>query len=170
MSPDTPQRGPVQGRPLIFAAMAAAEVEAEIDQPTAWMAVATGEEHTVEGDATPAQTEHSNGSSQFVNGYPTPRSTSPKLPTTAPSGIKQQQEHKSAAAAMGRSISEPAAPERPAKDNGDYGPRPSLSSPPSHSPPTHPGSLPTPPETHPPRLRDMYGEEQARSPKRDAVC
>ncbi|CDO77559.1 hypothetical protein BN946_scf184912.g58 [Trametes cinnabarina] len=34
-------RGPVQGRPLIFAAMAAAEAEAEIIDPKAWMAVAT---------------------------------------------------------------------------------------------------------------------------------
>lgn len=155
MSPDASQRGPVQGRPLIFAAMAAAEVEAEIAQPTAWMGVATGEEHALEGDDRPAQTEHSNGSSQFVNGYPTPRSTSPKLPTAASPDIKQKQESKSAAAAMGRSISEPAAAEPPGKDGQDHGRRPSPSSPYPQSPPTHPGSLPTPPEAHPPRLRKL---------------
>ena len=127
----------MQGRPLIFAAMAAAEAEAEIAEPTAWMAVATSEPEADEGDVNPVQTEHSNGSSQFVNGYPTPRSASPNkhLP-----GISRESEGEGRGTAfMERGDGE---------HTVDRGPLPP-------SPPTLASNLPTALETQKPRLRKL---------------
>ncbi|KAI0765023.1 hypothetical protein C8Q74DRAFT_1020932 [Fomes fomentarius] len=127
-------RGPVQGRPLIFAAMAAAEAEAEIVDPKAWMAVATSDPEDQEDEVKHVQTEHSNGSSQFVNGYPTPRSTSPRLPTSTPHDAREED----------RGAPYPVRNEYARQDDARH-PSPSI----PQSTLTVSGSLPTPPATHP---------------------
>lgn len=129
-------RGPVQGRPLIFAAMAAAEAEAEIVDPKAWMAVATSDPEDQEDEAKHVQTEHSNGSSQFVNGYPTPRSTSPRLPTSTPHDTREEDR------GAPHVVRDPSA--EYAREVDARHPSPSI----PRSSPTVSGSLPTPPETH----------------------
>lgn len=133
----------MQGRPLIFAAMAAAEAEAEINDPRAWMAIATADMQGLE-DERPVQTEHSNGSSQFVNGYPTPRSSSPRLPTASPDPRLESR----SGAVMGWSMGEPSAKHWGREQRND--PRhPSHSYP--QNPPTLPGNTRAPAETHSPR-------------------
>lgn len=135
-------RGPVQGRPLIFAAMAAAELEAEIVDPRAWMAVPTYDPDSLdESDVKNVRTEHSNGSSQFVNGYPTPRSASPKLPAASSS----DEGHGLPAFATSTGTMHAAREDLPRRSS------PSL----PQSPPTAPGSLPTPPEIQPTRARKL---------------
>ncbi len=134
----------MQGRPLIFAAMAAAEAEAEIMDPKAWMAIATTEMQALETDERPVQTEHSNGSSQFVNGYPTPRSSSPRLHTAPPDSRQESR----TAAAMGGSMGEPSA-KHWAKEQRNDPRHPSHSYP--QSPPTMPANTRASPETHSPR-------------------
>ncbi|KAI0659098.1 hypothetical protein C8Q70DRAFT_149368 [Cubamyces menziesii] len=143
-------RGPVQGRPLIFAAMAAAEAEAEIIDPKAWMAVATLDSDDREESAEmPPRTERSDGSSQFVSGYPTPRSTSPKSPEPKDRRAMQESIPTVAVPATGRHNSEPPnADSAPLKEQTVR--RPSASSLRS-PPPTISTSLPTPPESHPPQ-------------------
>ena len=133
----------MQGRPLIFAAMAAAEAEAEINDPRAWMAIATAGMQSLE-DERPVQTEHSNGSSQFVNGYPTPRSLSPRLPMASPDPRLENR----IGAAMGWSTGEPTAKHWGKEQRN--GPRhPSHSYP--QNPPTQPANTRAPAETHSPR-------------------
>ncbi|KAI0635074.1 hypothetical protein C8Q77DRAFT_674596 [Trametes polyzona] len=140
------QRGPIQGRPLIFAAMAAAEAEAEIIEPKAWMAVATLDPDVSDHKQRPVLTERSDGSSQFVNGYPTPRSTSPKSLEPAEKNAKQDL---SANSTVGRSTSEPVSDSMPAKETPTRRPTAPVSN--VLSPPAVSTGLPTPtePESRP---------------------
>ncbi len=134
-------RGPVQGRPLIFAAMAAAEAEAEVVEPRMWMAVATSDSDSQDdGDVKDVRTEHSNGSSQFVNGYPTPRSASPRLPAATSS----DEGHGTPALATSTNV-------RAGREDDVRRPSPSL----PQSPPTATGILPSPPDPQPTRSRKL---------------
>ena len=149
------QRGPTQGRPLIFAAMAAAEAEAEIINPKAWMAVVTAEMQVMEAGERPVQTEHSNGSSQFVNGYPTPRTSSPRLPTTSP----EPRQESGSATLMEGNIGEPSAMHWAKEQRID--PRhPSPSYP--QTPPTLQGNLRAPKETQSPRPHNKLSKSKSR--------
>ncbi|OBZ77675.1 hypothetical protein A0H81_02251 [Grifola frondosa] len=89
-SPNSYKDGPVSHRPLIFAAMAAAEAEAELVEPQAWMSFDTKEpKGQTDVEYNYAQAEEQDGAA-FVRGYPTPRSSSPQSPDVNVEWMKQR--------------------------------------------------------------------------------